>query len=196
MRLLIIDDHPMTCEGLKSLLQGYYPHAEIKTSYALSNVENDCKACDFIFLDMHLPSFTFSELLKKMAVFLPKTILISAHPEAAAVAQAKQQGVLGLLPKNIAIDQLLNGFQRITQGERVFLDERGVPLSWQEGQAQLTVRQKEVLSALLVGLSNKQIARKYSISESTVKEHVKAILSAYGARNRLALLLHHHTPVV
>lgn len=196
MRLLIIDDHPMTCEGLKGLLQSYYPQAEIKTSYTLSQIEKACAASDFIFLDMHLPGFTFPELLQELENFLQKTILISAYPENVAVEQARQQGVLGLLPKNIAIDQLINGFQRITQGERVFLDEQGVSLPLAENPLNLTARQKEVLAALLMGLSNKQIARKYAISESTVKEHVKAILSVYGVPNRLALLLHHYPPVV
>lgn len=196
MRLLIIDDHPMTCEGLKSLLQGHYPEADIKTSYVPTDTESACEDCDFIFLDMHLPGSTFPQLLQKFDDFIHKIILVSAHPETVSVEQAKQRGVLGLLPKNIAIDQLLKGFNRITQGERVFLDERGQSLPLAESPANLTARQKEVLAALLVGLSNKQIARKYEISESTVKEHVKAILLAYGVRNRLELLLRHHSPIV
>ena len=60
----------------------------------------------------------------------------------------------------------------------------------------MTGRQLEVYEALLGGLSNKQIARKLDISEYTVKDHVTAILNAFGARNRMELLLLQQRPPV
>lgn len=196
MRLLIIDDHPMTCAGLKSLLQGHYPQAHIETVHACSGSAVDAGDWDYLFLDMHLPGQPFHELLSALADRLHRVILISAYPEPAAVEMARQRGVLGLLPKNIDIAHLLDGFQRIQNGETVFLDAQGTALPGNSTRPGLTGRQSDILEALLGGLSNKQIARKHGISEYTVKEHVTAILAAYGVRNRLELLLQHRPPVV
>ncbi len=196
MRLLIIDDHPMTCAGLKSLLQGHYPEAHIGTLHAFENSVAAREDWDFLFLDMHLPGQAFHELLIALKAQLHKIILISAYPEPASVELARQRGVLGLLPKNIDIEHILSGFQRIREGESIFLDSSGMPLPNTSQKAILTGRQNDILEALLAGLSNKQIARKLNISEYTVKEHVTAILAAYGVRNRLELLLQHRPPAI
>jgi two-component system nitrate/nitrite response regulator NarL len=196
MRLLIIDDHPMTCAGLKSLLQGHYPDAHIVTLHAYAEAAVDAEPWDYLFLDMHLPGQPFHELLAALATRLQQVILISAYPEPAAVELARQRGARGLLPKNIDIEHLLDGFQRIQNGDTVFLDAQGMSLPGSAQKPGLTGRQNDILEALLGGLSNKQIARKHSISEYTVKEHVTAILAAYGVRNRLELLLQHRPPVV
>lgn len=194
MRLLIIDDHPMTCAGLKSLLQGHYPQAHIDTLHACTD-DVPAQDWDYLFLDMHLPGQPFHLLLKTLQARLSQVILISAYPEADAVELARAQGVRGLLPKHIDIERILDGFQRIRQGEYLFIDHHGAVLPALNRRSSLTGRQQEILDALLSGLSNKQIARRHDISEYTVKEHVTAILAVYGARNRLELLLLHRPPV-
>lgn len=196
MHLLIIDDHPMTCAGLKSLLQGHYPEAHIETRHNFQLDDIAGKNRDYIFLDMHLPGQPFHEVLAALAEHMQRVVLISAYPEPAAVELARQHGVRGLLPKNIDIEHIIDGFQRIRNGENVFLDAQGMALPGSVRKSDLTGRQRDILDALLGGLSNKQIARKLGISEYTVKEHVTAILAAYGVRNRLELLLHQRPPVV
>lgn len=195
MRVLIIDDHPMTCAGLKSLLQGYYPQAHIDTRHALIESDVHELAWDYIFLDMHLPGQPFPDLLSALATRLHTVILISAYPEPTAVELARQRGVLGLLPKNIEIEHIIDGFQRIQRGEAIFLDSQGLALLERAQKPRLTKRQGDILGSLLGGLSNKQIARKHDISEYTVKEHVTAILAAYGVSKRLELLLQYRPPV-
>ena len=194
MRLLIVDDHPMTCAGLKSLLHACYPDAQLGTQYDAAMLPERAADYDYIFLDMHLPSVHFIELLDGLRIHLRRVILISAAPEPDVIEQARARGVLGLLLKNANAEQILDGFRRIQAGERIF-EEPGDLMT--NRQAVLTVRQQQVYDALLSGLSNKQIARKLDISEHTVKDHVAAILPLFGARNRLELLLQQQrTPVV
>lgn len=189
MRLLIIDDHPMTCAGLKSLLQACYPSALIDTLHTVQTPALDTLAAqsDFLFLDMHLPSVDFPQVLDILAGHLNRVILISACPEPSVVSLARGMGVRGLLLKNADVSAVLEGFQRIQGGGLVFDDLDASPQAWT--RPQLTKRQDDVLKPLLAGLSNKQIARELDISEHTVKEHVTAILTAFGARNRLELVL-------
>lgn len=195
MRLLIVDDHPMTCEGLKSLLQTCYPKARIDTCRETSALAQDPGRWDYIFLDMHLPGVHFPHLLDTLTQHMSRIILISANPEPEIVERAKARGVRGLLLKNADAWQVLDGFRRIQTGEKVFVEfEPAGDGKFQPGT--LTERQREVFDALLGGLSNKQIARKLEISEYTVKEHVTAILAIFGVRSRLALLLQQRHTVV
>lgn len=186
MRLLIIDDHPMTCAGLKSLLQACYPSAFIEARHNTTGLGELARQADFIFLDMHLPDLGFLQVLDVLAGHMPRVILISAAPEPGAVLQARSRGARGLLLKNADVSHILDGFTRIQAGELVFDD---VALESQDCIDMLTERQRSVFDALLAGLSNKQIARLLDISEYTVKEHVTAILAIFGVKNRLELVL-------
>lgn len=186
MRLLIIDDHPMTCAGLKSLLQACYPGVQIEARHTSAGLADLAKLADYIFLDMHLPDAGFLSMLETLAAYMSRVILISAAPEAGAVAQARSRGARGLLLKNADVSHVLDGFKRIQAGEHVF-DDIENDSDW--NASLLTERQRSVFDALLVGLSNKQIARSLGISEYTVKEHVTAILAIFGVRNRLELVL-------
>lgn len=187
MRLLIIDDHPMTCAGLKSLLQTCYPASVIDTLHTANASGPLAAHADHIFLDMHLPGMEFPEVLDTLQDHLGRVILISACPEPAAVALARSRGARGLLLKNADVSAVLDGFKRIQAGELVFDGVDQDTGAWT--RPLLTKRQDDVLKALLAGLSNKQIARELDISEHTVKEHVTAILTAFGAKNRLELVL-------
>lgn len=186
MNLLIVDDHPMTCAGLKSLLQTCYPLSRIDTLHSGEGVPAAAEQADYIFLDMHLPGTDFIRLLDTLSMHMPRVILISACPEAAMVVQARQRGARGLLLKNADVTHVLEGFRRIQAGDSVF-DDASMGGQW--SAPVLTERQRHVLDALMAGLSNKQIARELDISEYTVKEHVTAILASFGVRNRLELVL-------
>lgn len=186
MRLLIIDDHPMTCAGLQSLLQACYPGVLIDARHNTAGIAALAEMADYIFLDMHLPDQGFSAMLDTLQAFMTRIILISAAPEPSAVALARSRGARGLLLKNADVEQVLDGFRRIQAGETVF-ELPGLEDDW--SSPSLTDRQRNVYDALLAGQSNKQIARLLNISEYTVKEHVTAILNAFGVRNRLELVL-------
>ncbi|RZU45208.1 LuxR family two component transcriptional regulator [Fluviicoccus keumensis] len=186
MHLLIIDDHPMTCAGLRSLLQACYPEAVIHTRHSAEGITEPAADADYIFLDMHLPDLGFNAMLDILSPWISRVILISAAPEPAAVAHARYRGVRGLLLKNADVEHVLDGFRRIQKGEYVF-DPDMSGSDWQ--MPSLTDRQRSVFDALLEGLSNKQIARVLGISEHTVKEHVTAILGIFGVKNRLELVL-------
>jgi len=195
MQLLIVDDHPMTCAGLRSLLQVCYPQARIDTLHQLDTEASDGR-WDYLFLDMHLPGLRFEDALERLAPRLSRVILISAAPEPEAVDLARRRGVCGLLLKNADIDHLLEGFRRIQAGEKVFVDAEEMIGLRAPPQERLTERQRHIYEALLGGFSNKQIARTLGISEYTVKEHVTAILTVFGVRNRLELVLRQQKPPV
>lgn len=193
MKLLIVDDHPMTCAGLQGLLQGHWPQADVAVQHSFTPdvAEADW---DWLFLDIHLPGQVFADTLAALQTRLGRVLLVSAFPQPADIERARRAGVCGLLPKTIDIDLLVDGFRRVLQGERVFIGHDGQALPWAVQAPPLTARQQDTLQALLTGMSNKQIARALGITEATVKEHVTAILAAHGVKNRLELLLQRQPP--
>ena len=85
----------------------------------------------------------------------------------------------------MSADALLGALRLVAAGERYIPAEmavtRGVPYS----DITLTMRERDVLSGLRSGLSNKEIADKLSLSEVTVKHHIKSLRGKLGARNRV-----------
>lgn len=195
LRLLIVDDHPMTCAGLQALLHSRYPQAVIDVRHEAAALSQAARGYDWLFLDMHLPGVAFVDLLTELHGLSERLILISANPEPEIVEQARALGVRGLLLKNADAALLLDDFRRIRGGERVFGESASL-IGGLRPPAELTARQREIYQALLGGLSNKQIARKFDISEYTVKEHVTAVLNHFGVRNRLELLLQQRRPPI
>ncbi|MGB0803418.1 MAG: response regulator transcription factor, partial [Candidatus Puniceispirillaceae bacterium] len=91
----------------------------------------------------------------------------------------------GFLPYHMSSDALLGALRVLAAGERYLpadmVVRRGVPA----GDIILTLREHDVLSGLRSGLSNKEIADNLSLSEVTVKHHIKSLRGKLGARNRV-----------
>lgn len=197
MRILIIDDHPLTCAGLRSLLSVAYPDAEVMSVHGAQDaralLENDAQtsqAADWIFLDIHLPDDPEWLLFKWLCAgqWISKTILISAEMDGDALRNALGMGVRGFIPKSADPDMVLEGFDAIRRGQ-VYLPPQLAGLAKQPPGKQLSPRQKEVLALLLQGSPNKVIARQLNLTLNTVKEYVSVLLEIHGVSNRLELVL-------
>ena len=197
MRILIIDDHPLTCAGLRSLLSSAYPDAEVMSVHdaqdARTFLENDAQAseaADWIFLDIHLPDDPEWLLFKWLCTgrWIGKTILISAELDGDVLRNALGTGVRGFIPKSADPDMVLEGFDAIRRGQ-VYLPPQLAGLAKQPAGKPLSPRQKEVLALLLQGSPNKVIARELNLTLNTVKEYVSALLEIHGVSNRLELVL-------
>ena len=108
--------------------------------------------------------------------------LAEADPDVRITTAA---GGAGFLPYHMSPDALLGALRILAAGERYLpadmVMRRGVPV----GDIILTMREHDVLSGLRSGLSNKEIAGNLSLSEVTVKHHIKSLRGKLGARNRV-----------
>ena len=111
------------------------------------------------------------------------------------LSMAFQAGVSGYLLKDMSTERLMGSIRLVAMGEKVFPSEladqlTGQTLAGQQNDpvtiqsANLSVREAEILRCLALGLSNKEISRRLSISEATVKVHVKSVLRKLGVANR------------
>ena len=198
MNILIIDDHPLTCQGLAALLAATQPKARVRSAYTVEQAQAALQrlpAPDWIFLDINLPddpTHQFFQTLCKTP-WIDRTVLISAEPEHRLIRRALAAGARGFIPKTAEPERVLEGFQAILAGAFYLPQALAAQLRTQvadaDTQRELSPRLKQVQDLLYRGASNKLIARDLSLSAHTVKEYVSSVLAFHGVSNRLALVV-------
>jgi two-component system, NarL family, nitrate/nitrite response regulator NarL len=198
MKLLIVDDHPLTREGLAVWLQQASTDAVVlqardsAEALRLVEVHPDLAA---VFLDLAMPGGSGLDAipeLRRRAPALP-VIVLSASEDRGDIRAALKTGASGYVPKSTSRQTLVVALQVVLAGERyvpplLLDDEEPEPLAASlvpDGGEPLTPRELEVLRLLRRGYSNKAIARELDeLAESTVKVHVTRIFRKLGVVNR------------
>lgn len=205
MHILILDDHPLFAEALKQVVQrlggNTVIHAVESANRAIDHIE--ARNYDLIMVDLHLPGldgFGFMRLLKARFILAP-VVVVSATQEVADIRLALGQGAMGFIPKASDAKNILAGIHAVLQGQIYVpeewchaLDEAKPGHDPKSREALLdkldiSPRQFAILQQIEAGLSNKEIARKLFISESTVKTHVSNLMAALVVPNRTACIL-------
>lgn len=199
MRILIVDDHPLTCSGLQSLLAQACPEAQTLLAHSAAEARSVLQGASppqWIFLDVKLPDDPARLLLGwlRSSDWMARTVLLSADTHPQLLCDALDAGARGFIPKSADPDLVRTGVEAVLAG-RVFLPDgmeeqlARARASMRAGEPALSPRQQQVLALLRKGAPNKVIARELGLALDTVKEYVSAILQAYGVSNRLELLL-------
>jgi two-component system nitrate/nitrite response regulator NarL len=199
IRVLLVDDHSLFRSGIRSLLQRHTEFAVV--GEAPDGVEGIKRAKqlqpDVVLLDLHMPGMSGVETLQLMRQDCPHTaiIMLTVSEESEDLALAMRAGARGYLIKNIETDYLLRAIRRAAAGETVVAEALTGKLvaQLQGGQAErpvsdldkLTPREKDILACLALGESNKFIARKLDLAESTVKIHVQNVLKKLKLSSRV-----------
>ena len=200
IRVLLVDDHNLFRSGIKLLLQRHQDFQVVgEAADGLEGVKRakELKP-DIVLLDMHMPGLNGREAVQLIHQDQPggHIVMLTVSEDEDDLAHCLQAGAAGYLLKNIDADYLIASLKKIMQGESVISAEMTAKLVAQlrKGPAtpaapseadKLTPKEREVLSQLAAGLSNKEIARKLDVAESTVKIHLQSILRKLGLSNRV-----------
>jgi len=203
-RILIADDHTIFRDGLRRLLESE-PEFQV-TGEAADGVEALQLAQqlrpDVLLLDLAMPRMPGLETLRELSTqgSPVRTILLTAAIEKRQIVEALQMGARGVIMKDAATTLLMKGIRTVMNGQfwvgREAVADMVSYLRDKAAQAPapakaygLTKRELEVLSTIVSGLSNKEIAQKFSLSEDTVKHHLTNIFDKVGVSSRLELAL-------
>lgn len=202
-RFLIVDDHPLFRDALRSALRTSFAGARIDEASSIEDAAEMLAAAsdvDLILLDLTLQRFDdFAGLihLRKRFPFAP-VLIVSGLEDPRLVHEALCLGASGFVPKAFgrsalaeAIGEVLNGAIYVPASQP---SERTPPRaqsakSFSDRLASLTPAQFRVLERLRLGLLNRDIAAELGIGESTVKAHVSEIIRKLGVLSRTQIVI-------
>jgi two-component system nitrate/nitrite response regulator NarL len=206
IRVVIADDHTIFRKGLRSVLEA---EAEFVVVGEGADGEEAVELCrvlqpHVLLLDLVMPGQSGMDALAELATSPTpvRTILLTAGIEKAEIVKALQLGAAGVVLKSAPTDLLFKSIRSVMAGQHWIGREAVSDLvqALREQMAAspekparkrfgLSAREVEITSAVVSGLSNREIARKLSLSEDTVKHHLTNIFDKMGASNRLELAL-------
>lgn len=188
--IIIIDDHLLFAEGVRSLLLSCgYTNIRILTNGTTLPALLDEQAPALLLMDISIPGMDGIELsaLAKGKRPATKILIISMHTKRVYIEKALQAGVDGYIIKNASDDELKTAITTLLNGERYFSPEIGNILLQSRtpafSEAVLTPREKDVLHLLAEGFNTKEISEKLFISINTIETHRKNMLFKTGLRN-------------
>lgn len=205
VRVLLADDHPVFREGLQKLLEAERGFTVVGAAAdGIEALELARKLSpDVLLLDLAMPRMPGLEVLRELSSSPTpvRTILLTVAIDKADIATALELGARGVVLKEVATQLLFKSIRCVMNGE-YWLGQQGVgdlvaALRHMRAETEprskkhfgLTPRELEVVAAVVGGLTNKEIARKLSVSEDTVKHHVTNIFDRIGVSSRLELAL-------
>jgi two-component system nitrate/nitrite response regulator NarL len=200
IRVLLIDDHTLFRSGVKALLSRN-PDFEVvgEAADGLEGVKR-AKALepDVILLDLHMPGTSGRDALKLLLEDAPqaRVLMLTVSEDAEDLIETLRSGATGYLLKNINTETLLDSIRKAAEGESVVSPQmtgklvQGLkaPAKSEPTPAEkdrLSPREREILAFLAKGASNKEIARRLDLAESTVKIHVQHILRKLNLSSRV-----------
>jgi DNA-binding NarL/FixJ family response regulator len=202
--ILIADDHAVFRYGLRTLLEsepGFTVVGEAADGSEVAKLTSSLKPA-VLMLDIAMPGLTGIQVLRELASAQGevRTIVLTAAIEKKQIVEALQLGARGILLKDAAIQLVKKCIEKVMAGDYWVGREavtslvdylHGLKQSTEAKAEQklphFTPREQEIISAILTGCVNKEIAAKLSISEETVKRHLSNIFAKAGVSNRLEL---------
>lgn len=194
--VLLIDDHTLFRSGIRLLLQRH--NEFLVVGEAADGVEGVKRAIQLrphlILMDLHMPIMNGLEALHLILQDIPDAVvlMLTVSEDADDLAKALKAGASGYLLKNIDADELIKALHKAQNGESVVSSAMTSKLVQQfrrgevaQNKVHLTPREQEVLTSIARGGSNKEIARQFDITESTVKIHVQNILKKLELSSRV-----------
>lgn len=191
--VLIADDHAVFREGLRLLMDARGFASEILEAADAPSAEAVIASrpdLDLAVFDLVMPGMENMDLLRRLHTGRPdlKLVVLTASEKRHDLRLAMEAGVTGYIPKAYAIADILGALQRVLNGESFFPTEGfdALELPPELEGVNLSPRQREVLSLIAQGYSNKEIARILDAALPTIKNHVANILEKMGTNNRVA----------
>ena len=194
MKIVIVDDHPLVRQGIEMVTN---LEEDIEVVGFASNGRDAVRIIeeanpDIALVDLRMPGEHGLDVVRKGQVLCPtcKFIILTSYVTEEDIREAMAARVDGYILKDALPEELLSAIRLVFWGKKYF-DPAVVQYAMQKKDsdeedvlAQLTTRERDVLTALAKGLNNRSIAETLYISEHTVKKHIGQILEKLELKDR------------
>ncbi|MCZ4492316.1 MAG: hypothetical protein QOH30_3900 [Baekduia sp.] len=181
LTVLVVDDHDIVHWGMRLVLvqQDWVERCLPATNGAEAEDRARRYAPHVALVDLFVGDEAGTDIARRVRAAHPATrvLLVSGAGRISATA-ARAAGAAGFVTKDRSAAEIVEAIRRVGTGDDVF----DTPVA--SGGQRLTVREREVLERVAVGLTNAEIAADLSLSPNTVKEHASSMFRKLGARNR------------
>jgi DNA-binding NarL/FixJ family response regulator len=191
-RVVIVDDHAVVRRGLRAFLE-LQPDIEV-VGEAADGATAEQTALearpDLVLMDLVLPGSDSIATIRRLRAAHPgmAVLVLTSYLDDVHVFAALEAGAAGYLLKDVQPDELVQAIRQVRRGEPALHPKVASRLVQHTAQpssfADFTRRERDVLRLLAEGFANKEIARRLSLSEKTVKTHVSNILQKLGVSDR------------
>jgi len=188
IRILTVDDHPVLREGIAAIV------AAEPDMIVVAEAGNGREAIelyrvhrpDITLMDLQMPLMSGTDAIAAIRVDFPnaRIIVLSTYSGDAQAVRALKAGASGYLLKSMVRKELADTIRSVHAGRKKIPPEIAIKMAEHHGDDALTEREIEILRQVAAGNANKMIADNFSISEQTVKAHMRNILSKLGANDR------------
>jgi len=193
IRVMTVDDHEILRGGIRFSLLAF---DDLELVGEARSGEEALRLCselrpDVVLMDMSMPGMDGVETTQSLLASLPRVqvLVLSSFYDPEMVQRAMQAGAIGYLVKGISANRLAQAIREAQAGRPSLAPEAVQALVHRPAPSpglgnDLTEREREVLALLATGLTNVEVARRLTVSVSTVKYHLRGIYSKLGAANR------------
>ncbi|NLT72085.1 MAG: response regulator transcription factor [Verrucomicrobiaceae bacterium] len=184
LSVMLVDDHLIVRRGLASLISDEPDLSVVaeagsgEEAISLASVHRP----DVIVLDLRLRDMSGIDVAEALRGH--KILMLSSFMQEEDVRRVFDAGIYGYLSKDKDSAELLKAIRSVGQGNRYLPPEISLLLAKSEHSSHLTARELEILKLIAEGRANKQIGEILTLSENTVKNHVKSILAKLNAKDR------------
>lgn len=188
IRVLAVDDHPLLRDGLAALIAG---EDDMELIAEASNGREALDAFrkhqpDITLMDLQMPQINGIDAIAAIRAEFPEAriIVLTTHPGDVQVTRAFKAGARAYLMKSELRKELLETIRAVHSGQKRLSTEVAAEMAEHATDSALTPREIEVLRLVAAGNANKEIGAQLSLTEVTIKSHVKNILAKLGANDR------------
>ncbi len=205
IRVVLIDDHPLFRKGVRQMISDHPNFTVVGEAASGSDGLEIAEALrpDMVLIDINMKGMSGLETLRRLKAtdISARCIILTVSNAEDDLLEALRAGADGYLLKDMEPEELCANLMKAWEGATVLQDTLTEVLknallspagSGSAKEASLTSREREVLGCLAEGFNNKTIARKFGISDTTVKVHVKNVLRKLNLTSRLEAAVWKH----
>ena len=188
IRVLAVDDHPLLREGIAALI-GTEEDMQLIAEACNGREALECfrkSQPDITLMDLQMPEMSGIDAISAIRGEFPdaRIIVLTTHPGDFQVTRALKAGARAYLLKGMLRKELVETIRAVHAGQRRLSSEVAAGIAEHATDDSLTPREMDVLRLVAAGNANKEIGAQLSLTEVTVKSHVKNILAKLGANDR------------